>query len=139
MFTTVGVGHCRVVLTEGHCKKFCALQAYRPAGIYCAVLYLFPFQKKYVRLNHDVAAWPTVRQAHGGYSHGTDKLAKKYYSFCRAGPRHVGSPSRPIILSLGQGWRTFLKAHAQMADSFRRNSFACGNLSLLAPYFRLFQ
>ena len=44
-----------------------------------------------------------------------------------------------ILFNLGQGWRNFLKARAETADNFRRNSFVCGNLSLLAPYFRIFQ
>jgi hypothetical protein len=43
------------------------------------------------------------------------------------------------ILGLGQGWWIFLKVCIQTVDSFQRNSFTCGNLSLLAPYFRLFQ
>jgi len=43
------------------------------------------------------------------------------------------------LLGLRQGWRTFLKARDQIADNFRRNTFACGNLNLLAPYSRFFQ
>jgi len=31
----------------------------------------------------------------------------------------------------------FLRASAQILDNFLKHSFACGNLSLLAPYFRL--
>jgi len=37
------------------------------------------------------------------------------------------------------GWQKFLWVHAQIADNFWSNSFAYGNLSLLAPYFRLFR
>jgi hypothetical protein len=36
-------------------------------------------------------------------------------------------------------WRKFLSGHTQIADNFRRNFFARGNLSFLAEYFRLFQ
>jgi hypothetical protein len=43
------------------------------------------------------------------------------------------------IFGLAQGWRRSLKARAQIADHFRRNSFACGNLMFPAPYFRIFQ
>jgi hypothetical protein len=68
----------------------------------------------------------------------------------RAGPRHVGVPSRLIIwhplkaiffklFGLGQDWRNFLRVGAKTADNFWRNSFAYGNLSLVAPYFQLFQ
>jgi hypothetical protein len=32
----------------------------------------------------------------------------------------------------------FFRAHVKIADNFCRNSFACGNLSLLAPYFWIF-
>jgi len=32
-----------------------------------------------------------------------------------------------------------MRAHAQTAENFQRNSFACGNLSLLTPYFPLLQ
>jgi len=44
-----------------------------------------------------------------------------------------------ILFNLGQGWRNFLRARAETANNFRRNSFAYGNMSLLAPYCRLFQ
>jgi hypothetical protein len=43
------------------------------------------------------------------------------------------------LLGLGQGWRKCWRARDQIADTFRRNTFACGNLNLLAPYFRFFQ
>ena len=39
----------------------------------------------------------------------------------------------------GQDWRTFLRARSQTQDNFRRNSFACRNLSLVALYFLFFQ
>jgi hypothetical protein len=58
----------------------------------------------------------------------------------RVGPRHLGTHSNRYSLnffSLERGWRTFLRAHAQIADHFRRNSLAYGNLSLPA-YFILF-
>jgi len=42
------------------------------------------------------------------------------------------------FFGLVQGWRTLLRARAHIANNFRRNSFACGNLSLLTPLFRLF-
>ena len=37
------------------------------------------------------------------------------------------------------GLAKFLKNHTQIVDNFRRNSFACGNLSLPAIHCRLFQ
>jgi hypothetical protein len=36
-------------------------------------------------------------------------------------------------------WRNSIRAFAQTWENFRRHSFACGNLSILTPYFRLFQ
>jgi hypothetical protein len=69
----------------------------------------------------------------------------------RTSLKHVGAPGRLIIwcplksslfelfIGLEQGWRKFLRVRAKIADNFWRNSFACGNRSLLAPYFRLFQ
>lgn len=59
-----------------------------------------------------------------------------------AGPRHMGAPGRLIhwrpfklilfkIFGLGRGWRSFLRARAQIAYYFRKKSFACRNLSLL--------
>jgi hypothetical protein len=36
-------------------------------------------------------------------------------------------------------WRNFMRAFAQIWEHFRRHFSACGNLSLLAPHFRLFQ
>jgi hypothetical protein len=38
-----------------------------------------------------------------------------------------------------QVWRNFFRAHTQIVDTSRRNSFAFRSLSLLAIYFRLFQ
>jgi hypothetical protein len=64
----------------------------------------------------------------------------------KACPRHVGAPGRlnirrqfkPIIFfGLRHDWRTVLRARAQIADCFWINYFACGNLILPAPYFRL--
>ena len=64
----------------------------------------------------------------------------------KACPRHVGAPGRlhirrhfkPIFFfGLGHNWRTVLRACAQNADCFRVSYFACGNMSLPAPYFRL--
>ena len=60
----------------------------------------------------------------------------------RAGPRHVGAASNHYYLNffgLGQGWRIFFALFAQIADNFRRNSFACGKPNLLIPHFLLFQ
>lgn len=64
----------------------------------------------------------------------------------RAGPRFVGAPGRfinwrplkQIIFKLfrtGTGLEKLLRASA---DSFHRNSFACGNSVLQVTYFRLF-
>jgi hypothetical protein len=56
--------------------------------------------------------------------------------------QYFGAPWNRYYLNffgLEQGWRNFLRERAQTVDNFRSNSFACGNLSLLAPYFRLFQ
>lgn len=61
-------------------------------------------------------------------------------------PWHVGAPSRLIIYHpfkpiFFQRFRPrtvpekILGARAQIADNFRRKSLACGNVSLLAPYF----
>jgi len=36
---------------------------------------------------------------------------------------------------IGQGWQNILRVHSQTADNFKRNSLACGNLSLLTPCF----
>jgi hypothetical protein len=58
----------------------------------------------------------------------------------RVGPRHRGALSNRYSLNfscLEQDWRTFLRAHAQISEHFRRNSLAYGNLSLPA-YFILF-
>ena len=38
------------------------------------------------------------------------------------------------VFALGEGWWIFLRARAQIANTFQRHSFARGNLSLLAPY-----
>ena len=63
----------------------------------------------------------------------------------RDGPRHVGTPGRlitlwpikPIIFKLFRPTkflaRFCLKARVQVANNFRRNSFALGNTSLLTP------
>jgi hypothetical protein len=68
-----------------------------------------------------------------------------------AGPRHVDAPGetnntappygrcslhffRPTT-----GCRNSMRAIALTWENFRRHSFACGNLSILAPHFRLFQ
>jgi hypothetical protein len=67
----------------------------------------------------------------------------------RTGPKHGGAPGRLIIWNSLKpiflkdfrpqtGPIRFLKARAKIAENFRRNSFARGNLSLLSPYFRLF-
>jgi len=61
----------------------------------------------------------------------------------KAGPRRVGAPSRLIIsgpsnrysLGLGQRWRTFWRAHVQIADNFRRNSVACGKAEFTGAIF----
>jgi hypothetical protein len=56
---------------------------------------------------------------------------------CRVRPRHVGNTGRQLIwhpsnryswsfFGLEQGWRTFLRAHTQISDNFRKNYFACG-------------
>jgi len=42
-------------------------------------------------------------------------------------------------LDLAHDWRKLLTALAQIPDNLRTHSFACKNLSLPAPYFRLFQ
>jgi hypothetical protein len=49
--------------------------------------------------------------------------------------KKIWHPSKPILFKLaglGHGWRVHI------ADNFRRNSFACENLCLPAPNFRLF-
>ena len=46
---------------------------------------------------------------------------------------------KKVFVGLGQTWRNSLTARAQIADNLRRKSFACGNLSVLAPYFILFE
>jgi hypothetical protein len=56
----------------------------------------------------------------------------------------IWHPFKPISIKLfffclGQGWRKILRARALISDNFRRNSFTYGNLSLVAPYFQLFQ
>ena len=43
------------------------------------------------------------------------------------------------FIGLGQGWRNFLRARVHPADNFHTNYFARGKLTLLGPYFRLFQ
>jgi hypothetical protein len=64
------------------------------------------------------------------------------YAVPRTGPRYLGASSNRYsfnFFGLRQDWRNLLRARAQIADNFRRNSFACENPSSLAPYFRLFQ
>jgi len=54
----------------------------------------------------------------------------------------VTSPSKRYslkVFGLRGGLWIFLRARAQIANTFQRNSFACGNLSLLAPYVTLIQ
>ena len=76
----------------------------------------------------------------------TDKLAKKFYSLYKADPRHVDAWGSLIIwypfksislnfLRLGQGRLTWMRGRAKIAENFQRNSFACGNLNVWAPYF----
>jgi hypothetical protein len=51
-------------------------------------------------------------------------------------------PLKPIIFKLfrlWQGWRILWRAHARIADNFRRYTFARENLGSLTPYFPLFQ
>jgi hypothetical protein len=50
----------------------------------------------------------------------------------RSDPRSIGAEDRLIILHP-------MKLIASITDDVQRNSFACGNLRLLAPYFGLFQ
>ena len=53
-----------------------------------------------------------------------------------------GAPSNryfSTLFGIGQGWRTFLRAHAQNANNIRRNYFTFGHLSSLEFYFRLLQ
>ena len=45
----------------------------------------------------------------------------------------------PIIFGTGQDWPTSVRTRTQNAESFRSNSFACGNLGLQAPFLRLIQ
>ena len=65
------------------------------------------------------------------------------------GTGRVGAPGRLIIwrpfkttffkfFGLRQGWRNCRGRVNRLADNLRRNSLACGNLSLLVPYFGLF-
>jgi hypothetical protein len=66
----------------------------------------------------------------------------------RAGAWHGGVSGGPIIWCLSNryalnvfgidhGWRTFMRARAEIVCNFQRNSLACGNLRLVPPYFRL--
>ena len=49
------------------------------------------------------------------------------------------APKIGIFFSLGQAWRKFLSAHAQVADYFRRDSFESEHISFpAATCFRLF-
>jgi hypothetical protein len=74
----------------------------------------------------------TVSYPIGWYSSSTHDRPKIYWRLFK-----------PIFLKtfsgVGQGWRTFLRARAQIVDSSWWKFVACGNLNLLAPYFRLFQ
>jgi hypothetical protein len=63
---------------------------------------------------------------------------------CYTQAHQLGTPSNyPIynFFGLGQGWWTFLRAGAHIADNFWRNSLpcVCVNLSSLAPYFQIIQ
>ena len=69
------------------------------------------------------------------------------YKIC---PRHTVATGRLVIwrllkrtlfnfFGLEQSWRIFFRALAQISANFRQNSFAYGNLSLLAPYFLFLQ
>jgi len=67
-------------------------------------------------------------------------------STTKACPRYLGAPGRlnirrplkPIIFfGLGHNWRRVLRARAEIVGCFRINYFACGNLSMPVPYFRL--
>ena len=72
-------------------------------------------------------------------------LGTRGRSGIRGGPGERNNLAPPQSLyylkffALGQGWRTFLRAHAQTTDNFLGNSFACGGLSRLSPNVRLFQ
>ena len=49
-------------------------------------------------------------------------------------------PFKPILLELfglGQGWRTFLRARAELRTFFGEIISLVGKLIFLAPYFRL--
>jgi hypothetical protein len=82
-----------------------------------------------------------------GVSQGSNCLI-----IARAVPRNVGAPgrlmgilwhpSKPIYLKIfgrAHAWRIIFMGGAHIANKFRRNSFACGNLRLLSTYLRLFQ
>jgi hypothetical protein len=54
----------------------------------------------------------------------------------------ICGPLKPIFFEFfwpGTGLAKILRACAQIVDKFQKNSFACGNLSLLAPHFWIFQ
>jgi len=84
-----------------------------------------------------------------GVNYGFTAFIKIIQSVIWARPRHVGGQANKsallqtdtlqTFLNLELASRTFLMVHAQTVDSFRINSFVCGNLSLPAPYFPLFQ
>jgi hypothetical protein len=72
-----------------------------------------------------------------------------YNATLSEGPRNIQNRSetcgRPTqvysffkLFGLGQGLAKFLLACAEHVDNCRRNSFACGKISLLTPYFWLF-
>ena len=60
----------------------------------------------------------------------------------RPGKVNNVAPLKPNFLKLFRprtGLANLLRARAQIADNFRRKSFSCRSLSLLALYLRLFQ
>jgi len=80
--------------------------------------------------------------------HGTASIKFSHTVVVMGIPRHVGPSGRlrrhftPMcfkIYGLGQGWRTSWKARVEIADNLWWYYFVYGNMSLLAPYFQLFQ
>jgi len=86
--------------------------------------------------------WTSSSSCSTIYVEGLRKITK-----IMAGPSRVGAKGRlitqrpltPIFFELFRSRigleNFFFRARAQTADNFRRNSFACGNLSLLTPLF----
>ena len=87
-----------------------------------------------------------------GSSSSTLAIPKRRYTnttlsrTTKSRPINVGAPGRlnirrpfkPIFFfGLGHDWRKVQRTRAQIVGCFRINDFACGNLSLPAPYFRL--